>query len=130
MNASHSSNIPTVDEPNPNSAMKIGITISELFPLKIFSRKTTKPSNAPLFVINETEANAMNTKIAIPAASHAPSYMHWNILNSPTGVASTSCHVPATATIRPASFSTRSKLPAGIIQVRIVHKTIIANKIT
>ena len=54
--------------------------------------------------------------------------MAWNIWKIPTGDCSTVWKVPATATVRPvASFTTRSNSPAGKIQVRIVHTTMMEN---
>ena len=73
MNGSHSSNMPTVEEPMPNSAIKIGMMISVLLPLKILSRNTTRPSKAPLLVMKLVDANVMKISMEISAAFSIPS---------------------------------------------------------
>ena len=63
----------------------------------------------------------MKTKKMTPPASQKPVWMSWNIWNRPTGVDSTAWKVPATTT-----SSTRSNWPAGRIQVKMVHTTMMA----
>ena len=129
MKGTHSSNIPTVEDPRPNNAIKIGMMTTLLLPLNIFIRKTTSPSKAPLRIINDTDAKAINTKKTISPALTIPLKNDWKNSNGPTGDASTSCHVPGTTTIRPDSFSIRSNSPAGIIHVKIAHTSTIKNRI-
>ena len=72
MKGNHSSNIPTVEDPIPNNAMKIGIITNVAFPFSTFMSHTTSLSKAPLLVMKPTDANAMKTKNITPVASFIP----------------------------------------------------------
>ena len=71
--------MPTVDEPRPNKAMKIGMMMILLFPLNIFIRKTTRPSKAPLLITKLVLAKVRKINMEISAASSIPSYTALNI---------------------------------------------------